>query len=388
MKKCIILSIVLLILVAAPTVYASPETTVKLKKPKVVEPIVDSTTTYTETSSVTNGLPSITNVPSSREFRGVVVSDTAWAPFGYYFSEPQLDLLDNHGNAIYLMLNKYAWDSGDRSNVLGLPYRDYIKKVVEIAHRKGIWVGLSLTNDYRDSDFGASEKWNVISNSALRTEWLNWGEDVVEHAKPDAICIMNEPSSPTNDLQTQIDRFHYYWQYFALPSIDAYRAIDSSITVVVPTCPWYRPWWMSRYVDVRSNVVVSLHVYYQESMDWGYEDTTFYSESSENALRSYIDGRLSNTYGIAGSIDPSKVIFDEFGVWKTDSSGNIWINGQEPTPDNWRYAMTDFYEYIDELGFYGNFQYAAGRTYYALLDDDSGYTSFTSYGEVWAYYQP
>jgi len=331
--------------------------------------------------------PEIPPIPSL--YRGVVVSDTAWYPFGYYFNEPQLELISNHGNAVYLMLEKGAWESGDQNNVLGIPYPDYIKQIVQIAHQKGMWVAVSLTNDYSTGNvFGAEEKWNVISDFTLRTEWIDWGKDVVTHVKPDAICIMNEPNSPTNDLQLQIDRFHYYWNIFALPNIDTYRSVDPDITVIVPPCPWYRTWWMEDYVDDRSNILVSYHLYYKEAMDWGYEDEPFNHESARNNLWSYIDGRLSNSYGMVGSIDHSKVIFDEFGVWSENINGEGWTFNMEPTIKNWRYAMMDFYEYAEQRSMYGYFQYAVGLKYYSMLNPDTGYMSFSPYGQWWANYQP
>ena len=300
---------------------------------------------------------------------GVVVSDAGWSsPWGKYFSQAQIDLLKENGaTTVRIMLNKEPWYSGDTNNVLGIPYRDYIKQLVQWC-RPELKVILDLTRD--GNDFSWQDKRDVIQNSQKRQSWINWGKDVVAHCKPHGIGIMNEPT-------TAVD-FDQFYNEFVVPSIQTYRTVDSEIQVFVmqaapPSKFEGRDIIDLPYVHIEFHVYYDPHSEYRSARDWelDYEDGNL--ETAKAKLWKWLDTKI-------GSIPKNKIFLGEVGVRME--------NGETtPSLPNWDVFLKDMYDYTTKKHMVGLTQYGFTKRYYLMLNPPD-YTTWTTYGESWTQNNP
>jgi hypothetical protein len=348
---------------------------------------VNLISSYGQMSSETNVFVSATNRITDESWLGAVVSDTAWGDigtsssyrYGSFFSDVQINLMVQNGaTAFRIMLDKKPWDLNDDKNIYGLPYKDYIKQLVDDIHNRGIKVILDLTRDSSmGEDFDTSDaKTQVIQTLSLRRAWIDWGKEVVSHCKPDAIGIMNEPRGDAT--------FDYYYDNFLVPSIDAYRSVDPNIKIIVMSMPFYMvEHFVNRPIN-DDNVLYQYHLYYRypmtDAMSPFINACDAYGEGrlleAKNYLYQYLDMKLSN-------IPKNRTILGEIGPY--EFSDAIWDNGlpdPENTP-NWDAFLRDMYNYTKDSGLKGAFQYAIAGYRYIMLDPQTDFTTFTPYGTVW-----
>lgn len=323
-------------------------------------------------------------VPPSPPYWGLVVSNTAWGYdyWGSFFGKTQIDIIkQNKANGINIMLDKYAWELDSTSNVLGIPYKDYIKQLVQWC-KPELNVILCLTRDSRTggywgyADSPTEGKGAVILNyNGQRDEWIAWGKEVVAYCKPKGIGIMNEPHGGGGEIT-----FDYYYDNFLMPSINAYRSVDPEISVLVMPYPFYSlELFNNRPID-DPNVYYEWHLYYPQG--YPYSGSHLYLN---NAINAYYE---SNLY--EGKQWLYKYLDDfKFGNLPRDriywgEAGCYGMTTWEPTQPNWEVWLDDCYEYTRNRGMVGITQYAAGVGHYCIFDPNTDYTTLTPYGQAWA----
>jgi hypothetical protein len=319
----------------------------------------------------------IVNSTTHKLWWGAVVSDTAWAPWGHIFNKTQIDILKQSGaTAVRIMLDKKAWDTADTGNVLGVAYRDYIKQLVAWCKPElKVLLDLSLdtSNPSWTDDYGMVAKKEIITTSALRTAWINWGKAVISYCNPDAIGIMNEPGG-----SGETTTFNYYYDNFVTPSINAYRSINPNIIVFVMGMPF---WDLSGFITrpiADSNVIYEYHFYYN------YPVVGSASQLQINMSNAYGEGRLTEAKNYLNQylnwkfsgLPKARIYIGEVGV--------LGMTGAVPSDPNWNAFMQDSYDYTKQQQLHGLVQYAIARTRYNMLDPSTSYTTLTPYGELWA----
>jgi len=319
----------------------------------------------------------IVNSATHKLWWGVTVSDAAWEPWGSYFCRTQIDLLKQSGaTAIRIMLDKNAWYNRDVGNILGITFPDYIKQLVEWC-KPEIKVLLDLTRDTSNPSWITSPGWTaeleIITSSPLRTEWINWGKEVISYCKPDAIGIMNEPGG---DGETT--SFDYYYDNFVIPSINAYRSIDPNISIFVMGMPFYD---LNGYVDRPIN---DDKVFYQYHFYYDYPPNPKASQLQKNLCNAYGEGRLSE----------ARNYLNQFFDWKFTGLPKLRIHIAEcgpkmtkgqtvPSIPNWDAFLIDTYDYAKQH-LNGLFQYGFTKGKYLMLYPSTSYSTFTPYGQLWA----
>ena len=289
------------------------------------------------------------NVPANNWW-GVVVSDTAWKRWGSYFGETQIDILkQSRATGVRIMLDKHPWETGDTQNVLGIPYKDYIKQLVDWC-KPDMKVYLCLTRDSTTGSFGYFEKYQVITTSDLSEAWIDWGKEVIAYCQPNAIGIMNEPAS--KDYDPGMD---YYINNFVIPSIQAYRSIDQNIIVFVTATP---TWHVQLFEDYPIN---------DEKVIYEYHTYNFFT--SRQIAFDYLDWKT-------GSLPKHRFIIGEFGL-------EMYTDEKEPRYENWRDSQKYVYDYVKENDLLGCFQYGFTKSHYIMLDPDTHHTTWTPYGQWW-----
>jgi hypothetical protein len=304
---------------------------------------------------------------------GVVVSDTAWNPWGSYFAEEQIGVLKELGSAVVrIMLDKKAWDDNDMSNVLGTHYPNYIKALVDLC-KPELKVVLDLTLDSSMGNFSAAERLEVIMTPELRSEWISWGKTVIAYCRPDAIGLMSEPPKGLID-------FDHYYDDFVIPSMLAYRSVDPNITMFVMSKPHYDlAGFFDRPLD-DPNTLYEYHIYYDPSSPH-YEPREWelaYVNGDLQDARSLLYNWLDETFG---PLPKARIIIGECGVR---------MEGDETIPSlpNWDIFLRDLYAYVKRNHLLGLIQYGFTKQNYLMLDPQTGYTALTEYGEFFAEHCP
>jgi hypothetical protein len=318
----------------------------------------------------------IVNSGEHKLWWGAGVSDTAWASWGSFFGKTQIDILKQFGStAVRILLDKKAWDTNDTGNVLGLPYPDYIKRLVAWC-KPELKVLLDLTKDSATwiDDFGWAAKKEIITTSALRTAWINWGKAVISYCNPDAIGIMNEPGG-----QGQTTTFDYYYDNFVTPSINAYCSVNPNIIVFVMGMPF---WDLSGFVTrpiADSKVIYQYHFYYNYPIDPSgtsqlyYNMSQAYGESRLAYAKSYLTQYLNWKFS---GLPKTRINMAELGVMMT--------KGQTvPSKLNWDAFLIDSYDYAKQY-LAGSFQWGFTKAKELMLDPSTSYTTLTPYGQLWA----
>lgn len=310
------------------------------------------------------------NNMSNELWWGSVVSDTSWGG-GSFFDADYINLFaENGATAFRVMLCKDYWDSGS-PYLPGNEYRNYITNLVQSMHDVNVKCYIDLTLD--GLDFIESEKAQMIVNTP--DSWINWGKDVISTVHPDAISLMNEPSGTTMDQ----------WLNFASNSILAYRDIDPDLTIFVSSMPYYsveKPEFKDFMLSYDDKVIMEFHLYYRS-------DALTFDSSVENAWYSYsigdfVEGK-NQFYDYLNAkfagFPKNRINLAEIGV--ANPAENPWIPNGYPTQANWELVMRDFYDYANNEGLHGLFQFNIGYKY-ALTS--SSQALFTPYGEVFASY--
>jgi hypothetical protein len=317
---------------------------------------------------------------SSGLWWGVVSGSTAWG--AAFVGKQQIKIVADAGaTSIRIMLDKYDWDKG--TLFTGLPYRDYIKMLVQAAHNETLKVLLDLCRDSGTSwgpDFDIYGKDEVITDGVKRAAWIAWGEEVIAYCKPDAIGILNEPRGGGTT-------FAFYHANFVLPSIKVYQTVATAVgisnfKVFVMGYPFYNPHqFVGDYAINDKNVIYEYHCYYQP-----FDPSTGTLRSvSELFYAGNITGGTTMLYKYLNSelagLPLNRVNLAEIGVFRF--SNHLWTDDPSAEYLGWREFMKALYDYAVTKGLHGLHQYQLAGNIYTILGG-SDCSTFTPYGQVWA----
>jgi len=300
---------------------------------------------------------------TSEYLKGVWVSDTAWNTYGSYFEEPQIDMTkDAGGKLLCLAINKPAWDDNDSSNVLGIPFRDYLAQLVD-------WFEPMKTvfSLHRDSSMAAQigrpagewlayEKNTVVTTEPWRQAWIDWGSAIVTYCQPWGMLVMDEPTRSLAGYPVTEEEY----ADFASDCADAWQAINPNLAIITyggghPDSPRDLTYFMSNPMT-QNNVYYTMTCYYD------------YSEGSE-----YRAGNRDTT-GLYNWLD------NKYGPLKSQMIPSV---GLEATGTLWREFMEDVYDY-NRANTAGIMQWAcAKRTNWNLIGQD--HMSWSEIGQFWDY---
>jgi hypothetical protein len=290
---------------------------------------------------------------------GICVVDTAFQPWGSYFTDTQINLMKSAGaTGIRIMLDRNPWINNDTSNILGVQYRDYIKELREWCSPQ-IKVMLDLAMD--GSDFNSTKKIQMMINPSLRLDWIKFGCDAVSHCHPDAICILDEPCNEADVDTGSITEEQY--RLFVEESIEAYRSIDPEITVFVFGVPFKYLFMFHDDPLPYENVVYALNFPYYAGPD---------SDAADLYYRGLLEEGRAALY---------RNLDWKFGIMKGRDSLCLTAGVREYKPDNWDALMRDVYEYCKANGIHF-LQFAFSKWKWSLLNTDYG--SFNEIGRLWA----
>jgi len=154
------------------------------------------------------------------------------------------DLASYGCGVLWLTLDRADWNENQVLEATGLRYQDNIAMLVDEGTKLGIRMVVSLFTDNeledlwgRGSQLLPYDRAVIIMDPVLREGWIQWGVDVINHCKnsiygtsPWGIYIMDEPGGyySTVPLTQQ-----YYTDNFVIPSIEAYRAVDPNIAILL-----------------------------------------------------------------------------------------------------------------------------------------------------------
>ena len=170
-----------------------------------------------------------------------------------WFTPAHLQSLAEAGvDFVILALDKADWRKNLNVASVNIPYRDYIARLVKLGSDLGIRmaVGLHFDTDLYNAFggyFRPMEKTRMILDDTLRAAWLQWGQDVLTHCRakegvyPWGIHIIDEAGGYYQDYPMTRE---FYRDSFVIPSLQAYRAIDADIAIILaggggtPTSKW------------------------------------------------------------------------------------------------------------------------------------------------------
>ena len=197
---------------------------------------------------------------------GVWARDLGWGfdsgrPTAHILAVPQLDLLQR-SRLNYLIMNviKEYWDlnppiEGKYAPDPPMPYRDYVKYIVDQARQRGIRCCFTYIGWGTDSEVNLRLIRNFSGDAAdpfSREGRLSTIDDMVRFCKPFSVCPMEEPAalswfqslSATEQAAAMLD-----YNNFLLEAIDRVRAIQPNMNVVVFPYPYPSEGFKIWYAD-------------------------------------------------------------------------------------------------------------------------------------------
>jgi hypothetical protein len=280
----------------------------------------------------------------ARALWGVFGTNWCWATKSYV-SQHHLDMLSAvKANVMLMELGKEYWDGKAHSNPLGLPFQEYVAEIVRLCHQADpyIYVVLDLmwettptayvsnTGEYTEPQYRANVMRNV---EGLRQEWIDFGKDVIQKAKPDGILPMDEPMGPEQYYKkVEPDFLEPEYREFVLDCIEQWRAVDPDIQF------WAYGWhftslesWSDKPLEEHgyNNIVYFLDRPYYIGNNYGYEDNP---TTAKVALYSDLDKRL-------GNLKNTKQVSILAGVRTEYSEFDSWTGWDDCTRDTYQYCI-------------------------------------------------
>lgn len=346
---------------------------------------------------------------------GITVADTCWGdlrytPSGYgsFFSKHQIDLVANAGaNHIRLQINKEPWDSGDTTNIYGIPYRDYIKQLVQEMHDVGIYVrmelaqyGCSVSNP--DHVCSANAKIQMVRDThpvVSSQDWIDWGTEVLQYIPEiDMITNIDEPSSKTAQLEENAPYFSDDWREFCIRCIEAWRAVRPNVAICVMGAPFY---YLDQfflgggtledggiYINRKGplpyeNIYYGFHRPYYTG--WGSTFSNYYYAgdltTGRSALRNNLDVKMKPLIDLGEEV-----------ILTASVAYSIRSRDDPFPPVNWQACMKDTYDWCLDRGVHQE-QYGATTNWWNVFQSErteilgaEEYMDWNSVGQYWVDY--
>lgn len=285
---------------------------------------------------------------------GIWVSDTAWNTYGSYFGETQVNATKNAGGRLLcLAIDKFAWETNPSGNILGIPFQDYVKQLVEFFKPEKTILSLHIDSSYLQ--WHSKEKTTTIKTFELRQSWIQWGKDMIKHCKPWGILVMDEPPRSLRDYPiTQAE----YWD-FANECVNEFRTVDPNIVCMTYGGGGSGNRDLSYFHDYplpQGNILYTIVCYYNQFS--GYETSSL--NDGKKAMYDWLDNRL--------------------GPLKSETVVSVGV--ESPTSPNWRNYMLDVYEY-NKANTAGVMQWACTkRVNWNMMSQDR--VMWNEVGQFWA----
>lgn len=306
---------------------------------------------------------------------GVFGTDWGWAPYGSFVSSYHINMLSNcNSNCLHMAISREtAWLLNDSNNALGIPFHDYVKQIVDWCHQADPYIYVIIM--MQDEVWTPTMKANMMRNvGGARQVWIDWGIDMIQKCKPDALQIIDEPLGPNQMVEEGFTQAEY--RAFCIDCINQFRAVDPNLGIWVYPMPYTyftEPGGFSDNPlenDGYSNIVYITNVggyYAARSRDWenAYASATTEQEL-DNARQLYydfLDWRWGNLLG-------SKQICLIAGV-----ASHL---GESALP-NYEHYLIDSMDYCIENNMYYNL-YGFNKQMYTALNAD--HTDWNFVGQV------